>query len=415
MSAIVLKNIALDGAAKDILIKDGLISKIADAGTGAVVNAAAEVMECNGFAAIPGFVNMHTHAGMTMMRGLGEDIDFSTWIEKIWKYESQIDTDFIYASTKLGCLEMIKSGTCSVNDQYWHFPVGIKAANDCGIRIATGYDFMDFFDKEKAAKQRDECEKSFADYGASHIYVLNIHAIYTVSPETIVWAQEFARRHGVRLQIHLCETRQEVEDCKSGHKGLTPVEYVNELGLLGPDLIAAHTLWLSEKDIELLGQNKVNCVHNINSNTKLSSGYRFLYNELRDAGANICIGTDGCASSNNLDMMETMKTSALFQKAWRDDPTSWNLEELMRAATLNGAKALGINSGTIEEGKDADIAIVDTRGYAFVSYGGFLPNLIYSAHSDCIDSLICRGKFVMRGRKVAGEEEIITEARKALK
>ena len=152
----------------------------------------------------------------------------------------------------------------------------------------------------------------------------------------------------------------------------------------------------------------------MNSNLKLASGYKFLYNELRDAGANICLGTDGCASSNNLDMLETMKTSAMIQKAWRDDPSAMPLNEIMDMATVNAAQALGLNIGKIEEGALADILIVDTENYNFLSPGTFEANLIYSAHSDCIDSVICNGRFIMQGRVVPGEKEILAQAKNVL-
>ncbi len=156
-------------------------------------------------------------------------------------------------------------------------------------------------------------------------------------------------------------------------------------------------------------------MHNINSNLKLASGYRFLYNELRDAGANVCIGTDGCASSNNLDMLEAMKTSAIVQKAWRDDPSAMPLDELMDMATANGARALGLDSGRLVEGALADILIVNMENTFFLSPGSFLANFIYSAHSDCIDSVICNGRFLMKGRAVKGESEILAQAKRILK
>ena len=184
--------------------------------------------------------------------------------------------------------------------------------------------------------------------------------------------------------------------------------------MLGPNLIAAHTLWLSDNDIELLGKHHVTCVHNINSNLKLSSGYHFMYKELKDAGCKVCIGTDGCASSNNLDILESMKTSAMMQKGWRFDPTVCPLGEIVEMATLNGADALGLNTGLLEEGRIADIQIIDTDNYNFLSPGSFLANFVYSAHSDCIDSLICNGRFVMRHRQVEGEREILDGAGKVL-
>ena len=158
----------------------------------------------------------------------------------------------------------------------------------------------------------------------------------------------------------------------------------------------------------------MNCVHNINSNTKLSSGYKFKWKELTEAGANVCLGTDGCASSNNLDMLEAMKTTALFQKAWRKDPSALPLKTLMEMATVNGAKALGLKTGTIKEGYEADIQIVDTDNTFFLSPGPFLANFIYSAHSDCVSSLIAGGKFLMRDRMVPDEKAILKGARGVL-
>lgn len=245
-------------------------------------------------------------------------------------------------------------------------------------------------------------------------FALAMHAIYSVSEPMLVWTAEFARSHGLKMHIHLSETRKEVEDCMAAHGGLSPVEYLDSLGILGPDVIAAHSLHLSDRDIEILGSRKVNCVHNINSNLKLASGYMFRYNELRDAGANICLGTDGCASSNNLDMLETMKTAAMVQKAWRGDPSAMPLNELLDMATANAGKALDMNVGRLEEGAAADILIVDTDNYNFLSPGSFLANFVYSAHSDCIGSVICGGKFVMKNRVVKGEREILAEAGRML-
>ena len=261
------------------------------------------------------------------------------------------------------------------------------------------------------------CQKLYEEsltWNDGSLFAIAVHAIYSVRKDMIVWASQFARERGLKVHMHVSETQKEIEDCKAQHGGMSPVEYLDSLGVLGPDMIAAHTLWLSENDIRILGERGVTCVHNVNSNLKLASGYRFLYNELRDAGANICLGTDGCASSNNLDMLETMKTSAMIQKAWRGDPSAMPIGEIMDMATVNGGKALGLDIGRIAEGALADILIIDTDSYNFLSPGSFEANLIYSAHSDCIDSVICNGKFVMRNRVVSGEKEILAEANKVL-
>ena len=418
MGTILLKNITLNGSQSDIVVSDGLISTISKAGEATAAASGAEIMDCTGKTAFPGFINMHTHAGMSMMRGLGEDVCFQDGISSIWKIESKIDAEYNYWATKVAAVEMIKTGTTTFNDQYWFIPSARKAAVEMGIFPVFSYVVLDNYDKEKAERQKEECEQLYQlsrEWKDDSIFSIAFHAIYSVSEPMILWATEFARKHNLNLHIHLSETRKELEDCMAAHGGLSPVEYLERLGVLGPNLIAAHTLWLSEKDIELLGKYKVNCVHNVNSNLKLASGYKFKYQELKDAGANVCIGTDGCASSNNLDMLEAMKTSAILQKAWRNNPKAMPLDELAAAATVNGAKALRLNTGVLEVGKRADILIVDTDNTFFLSPGSFLANFIYSAHSDCIDSVIAGGRFVMKNRVVPGEKEVLAGARSVLK
>ena len=421
MAAILLRDICADDVRKDILIQNGLIRRIEPAGAAKQWDIAGdiEVMDCSGKVAVPGFVNMHTHSPMSLMRGIGEDMVFQDWLDRIWKVEDRLDKEYVYWATKVACLEMIRTGTTTFNDQYWFFDTSVKAAREMGMRIATGYDIMDKGDRGECERQKEQCmaksEPFIKENGRDGlIYNLAFHAIYSVSEDMMLWAAEYARKHGLNLHIHLCETRREVEDCKATHGGLTPVEYLDRLGILSPRLLAAHTLWVTPHDIELLAAHGVHCIHNINSNTKLASGYRFMYNEMRDAGINVCLGTDGCASSNNLDMLEAMKTSAVFQKAWRDDPSALPLDELLDMATVNGARALRFDGGRIAEGAVADISIIDTDNTFFLSPGPFLANFIYSAHSDCIDSVICDGKFLMRHREIPGEKEIISEARKVL-
>lgn len=418
MGSILLKNIALDGSLRDIHIDNGIITDIcAPEGVGASHTPDTEIVDCTGKVAFPGFVNMHTHAGMALMRGMQEDVLFQEWIDRVWNMEAKIDGEFVYWSTKAAALEMIKTGTTTFNDQYWFSPEAHRAATEMGIRPVISYVVLDKSKTAEAERQKEQCRKMYEQslsWKDGSIFEMAFHAVYSVSEEMMLWAAEFARKHDLLLHIHLSETRKEMEDCMAAHGGLTPVEYLDRLGILAPNVIAAHTLWLSENDIRILGEKKVNCVHNINSNLKLASGYKFKYQELRDAGANICIGTDGCASSNNLDMLEAMKTSAILQKAWRNDPKAMPLDELAAAATKGGAKALRLNTGEIAVGKIADILIVDTDNTFFLSGGPFLANFIYSAHSDCIDSVIAGGKFVMRERVVEGEKEILRGARGVL-
>lgn len=416
MEMLLIKNILIDGEVCDILIEGNRIARIAAGGT--VDENCGCCLDCEGRkAAMPGLVNMHTHAGMSMMRGIGEDIAFHGWLEKIWEVEKNLDEEYVYHAVKVACLEMIKTGTTTFNDQYWYMPMAYKAAVESGLRSVLSYVVCDRNDPEESERQKIQCKEMYEtakSWSDTSTFVVSIHAIYSVSEPMILWARDFAREHGLKIHIHLSETEKEVSDCRARHDGMSPVEYLDSLGVLEPDVIAAHTLWLSDNDVAILGRRGVTCVHNVNSNLKLASGYRFRYNELRDAGANVCLGTDGCGSSNNLDMLETMKTSAMVQKAWRGDSAAMPLNELIAMVTENPAKALGLDIGRLEEGALADIIIIDTDSYHFMSPGSFEANLVYSAHSDCVDSVICNGRLIMKDRVVPGEKEILDEARKVL-
>jgi len=414
MGTLLLKDISWLDKSCDILIDGETIARIAAPGSGLVAD---ETMDCSGKAVMPAFVNMHTHAAMSMMRGIKEDTALGCWLSNIWDVEDKIDEDYVHWATKVAILEMIRTGTTVFNDQYWLSASAHEACAEMGVTGVIAYDIMDKGDAETAARQKDECRRMYEDslrWKDGSIFSIGFHAIYTVSEQMMLWASDFARKHGLLLHIHLAETTSEVSDCKAVHGGLTPTEYLDSLGILDDKVIAAHTLWLTPHDIEILGKRHVSCVHNINSNIKLASGYRFMYNELRDAGANVCLGTDGCASSNNMDMLEAAKTASFVQKAWRGDPAAMPLEEAMAMATANGAKALGLKSGLVKEGYRADLLIIDTDGTWFLSPAPFLANYLYSAHSDCINSVMCRGKFLMRDRKIASEREILEGARQEL-
>ena len=412
-----MKNILAEGIISDILIEDNRIAAVVSSDSHIIMSEGAEIVDCTGKAAFPSFVNMHTHAGMALMKGIGEDMAFHEWLDKIWQVEEHIDDEYVYCATKAACLEMIKTGTTTFNDQYWHMPMAYKAAMELGMRPALSYVVLDKNDPGESERQKEQCRQMYEmtrEWDPKAQLLISIHAIYSVREPMMLWAVDFAREHGLKIHIHISETRKEVEDCMREHDGMSPVEYLDSLGVLGPDVIAAHTLWLSDNDVRILGERGVTCVHNINSNLKLASGYRFRYNELKEAGANVCIGTDGCGSSNNLDVLEALKTAAIVQKAWRDDPAAMPLEDLAAMAGINAAKALGLNAGRIETGALADLLIIDVTGYQFLSPARFLANLVYSAHSDCVESVICDGKFIMRDRVVPAEEQILADARRVM-
>lgn len=411
MGDILIRNIRLDGARKDIYIKGSRIDRIADRlepGNGIPADGL-RIMEGGGKTVIPGLVNMHTHAAMTLLRGYREDASLFDWLQSVWGAEAHLDGEMIYWATRLACLEMIKTGTTAYNDMYFCLNEAAKAVEDSGIRAMFSYCLLDAGDEKRKASDRERLAMFHEDSGKWHPRVkfcAGIHAPYTVCEENIVWACEYARKHGLLIHTHIAETEKEVMDIKE-QKGLTPVQYMDRLGALGNDVLSAHSLWLDDEDVAVFGRRGVNAVHNVNSNLKLASGYAFRYSELRDAGANVCLGTDGAGSSNNLDMLETMKTTALLQKGWRRDSTAMPLNELMDTATVNAARALRLDAGRIEEGALADMSLIDTDSYAFLPDTNFEANLIYSANSSCVDTLICDGEILMEGRKVKDEDEIV--------
>lgn len=424
MGRILIKGISLREKQKDILIDDEFIVKIADsisaeeaAGWNGRSVANIKTINGKGKAVIPGLVNMHTHSAMTLMRGVHEDSQLHEWLNTIWKIEPKLDEELIYWGTKLACVEMIKTGTTCFNDQYWMIDTAVKAISEMGLRSLNPYVFLDLFDQTKADNLKKECLEIFSkskDWNPINRFAIAIHAPYSVSESTIKWASDFAKEHNLLVHIHLSETKKENEECIAKH-GMTPTRYLQKLGVLGPEVIAAHCLWIDDEDISVLAENDVKLVHNINSNLKLCSGYKFKYNEFKKAGLTVSLGTDGCASSNNLDMLEAMKTTALLQKAWREDPTAMPLNELLDTATLNGAKSLRLNSGKIEEGALADLTIVDIDNYAFTPNFNFLANLVYSANSSCVDTVICNGNIVMENRVIECEHEIIERVNKLYK
>lgn len=418
MDSIFLKNITVGDSQKDILICGNRISRIADPGTIESVGneSSLETMDCSGKVAMPGFVNMHTHAAMTLMRGVGEDITLRPWLARIWALEACEDEEFVYWGTKLACLEMIRTGTTCFNDHYWFPEAAARATSEMGLRATISYVLLDNSNPMVAPRLKEECAavlEASRNWPETLRFSAAFHSIYTVSKDLILWCSDFARANNLNMHLHLSETAGEVSDCISNH-GFTPTGYLEDLGVLGPNVVAAHTGHLTKRDVDILANRGVSCVHNINSNLKLASCMKFPFVELKKAGANVCLGTDGCASSNNLDMMEAMKTAAIVQKAWRNDPSVMTIGELLEMSTSAGARGLGIDAGVIEEGALADIDIIDTNSSFFISNAPFLANFIYSTHSDCVDSVICNGRFLMKHRVVPGEEDILRGAREQL-
>lgn len=407
--SLLIKGAVWEGVANDIYIENRTIDRIStDLSMPADI-----VIDGRHKAVIPGLVNAHTHAAMTLFRGFGDDMPLMPWLqEKIWPNEAKLTREDVYWGAKLACLEMIKSGTTTFLDMYHKFHATAEAVEEMGLRAVIAGVCFDHFDPEQAQRCKRINERLYSEserYGKRIGFALGPHAIYTVSGELLQWSDAFAREHDIPLHLHLAETEGEVRDCVRQF-GVTPVRYLYELGILSPRLTLAHGLYIDDDEIRMLADHQVKVVHNPASNMKLGSGIRFKFCEMRQAGVTVALGTDGCSSSNNLDMVEAMKLAALLGKGWRKDPEAIPAREIFEAATVQGAVALGLNSGRITEGCLADLCLVDLKIPAFTPNHDFISNLVYAANGGCIDTVICDGKIVMENKKVPGEEEILERA-----
>jgi 5-methylthioadenosine/S-adenosylhomocysteine deaminase len=415
VSTLLIRNVLLNGVPSDIRIEGSYIRHITPPAIGSVTDpvSGGRCIEGEGKAAIPGFVNTHTHAAMTLFRGFADDMPLQTWLEeKIWPNEARLTGEDVYWGARLACLEMIRSGTTTFFDMYHHPEATALAAQEMGLRAFVSGVCFDRFSPEQAEQAKIETQKRFKNwdrFGERVRFSLGPHAIYTVSGEMLQWAGRFAQDNGCLIQLHLAETRYEVEESVRRF-GLSPVRYLHRLGVLSPRLIIAHALYVDDEEVRMLADSGVKVAHNPASNMKLASGYRFKFTEMRRAGITVGLGTDGCSSSNNLDMVEAMKLAALLGKAWRNDPEAVSAGEVFHAATAAGAEMAGLPTGRIAEGQLADICLIRLHWPAFVPNFNFVSNLVYAANGSCIDTVVCNGKILMENGQVEGEETILRQA-----
>jgi len=408
--SILIRNIQLNDKPTDIYIEGSYIRQI---GFDLFVDAD-ETIDGDKKALFSGFINAHTHAAMSLFRGFAEGLPLERWLaEKIWPAEKNHTDETIYWGTKLACLEMIESGTTCFNDMYFRSSQVYRAVTDMGLRAIITDPIFDLFDSQRTEKAKRTTEENFKlsqSYAPTVKYSIAPHAIYTVSPELLKWTADFARANKLIMHTHLAETRKEYENSIKDF-GCSPVKYLFRLGLLSPNLVLAHVVWVDDEDIQILADHDVKVVHNPHSNMKLASGYQFKYEEMKHKGITVCLGMDGCASSNNLDMTEAMKLASLLQKAWRFDPTILPENEALEMATINGAKTFGINAGIIQEGSLADLILIDLNQTVFTPNHNTIANLVHAANGSSVDSLICNGKILMKNRVVKERQSIIDNAR----
>ncbi|MEA2077370.1 MAG: amidohydrolase [Candidatus Marinimicrobia bacterium] len=409
--SILIKNVLLNDKCTDIFIEKNIFKAIAPK-----INIQAErIIDASCFAILPAFYNMHTHSAMTLMRGYADDIELHSWLENhILPLESKLVEEHVYHGARLAALEMIKSGTVFFNDMYF-FPYGTaKAADELGMRADIAPVLVDGMDASRAdemiAYAKAAIDRS-DDYSSRVRFAVSPHAVYSVSAETLKRSAELSRKEDLPLQIHVSETETEVKNSLEEF-GMRPVEYLDSLGVLGPNVLAIHCVHLNDKERNILKHRDVQIAHCPVSNMKLTSG-TFHYRACMELGIPLVLGTDGAASNNNLSMLGEMKFSALRAKSDSSDPTIAPAQEIFDMATINGAKAAGLNAGKIEEGLLADCILVNLDHPTLVPSGHLISDMIYSAYPECIDTVICDGNILMQDRKVKNEAEIINDANKA--
>jgi 5-methylthioadenosine/S-adenosylhomocysteine deaminase len=409
--SILIRNVLVDDTVRDIYIQGNFIHEVGKN----LQYPARETIDGRGMIALPAFANGHTHAAMILLRGYADDMQLDEWLkEKIWPVESHLTEEDVYWGTRLACLEMIKSGTTFFNDMYWYYHGVARAVTDAGIRAAVAAVFIDLFDDQKADDQIALNRKLLAEtqrYSDRITFTLGPHAIYTVSPRSLRWARSFADEHQLQIHIHLSETEHEVNECLREH-GLRPVEYLHSIGFLGPDVVAAHCIWLDDREIDLLAEHGVKVIYNPTSNMKLSAGI-FPYERLKAAGIRIGLGTDGCATNNNLDMLESMKFASLLQKLADRNPAALPAREVHELATARTFSIFDLPAGELQAGNLADLILVHQEHVRMVPQHDIIHNLVYAAHGGCIDTTICNGKILMRNGIVEGEDEVKRRAQEA--
>ena len=411
MSSILIKGALIGDATQDLLIVDNLIDKI---GVNLLpIDEDTEILDGRNKAVVPGLCNGHTHCAMTLFRGYGDDLPLQTWLEEyIWPVEAHMTEEDIYIGALLGCIEMIKSGTTCFLDMYTAPEATARAVLETGIRANLSYTLFDRGDVVRAQLDRDNCyryKKLFAELPERISWSVGPHAIYTVSGEQLHFAKEFAEEYSVPIHLHLSETEREVKDCITEH-GTTPVRYLKEIDALSPNCIMAHSLWLDDEELDILARHRCTLVHNPASNMKLASGERFRYEEMKKRGIPVAIGTDGCSSSNDLDMYIAMRMASLLGKVWRYDPTAVSATDVYHSATEVGYAMLGLKGGRIAEGYLADLCLIDLETPSMVPCHNLTSNLVYAGSSSIVSTTMVDGVLLMQDRVIVGADKIIEMA-----
>ena len=397
----------------DILINDNIIEKI-DVVIDEEVD---EKINAKNMIVMPGLVNTHTHLAMSIFRGYKDDRKLMDWLENaIFPVEDKLEPDDIYWNSYLSCLEMIKSGTTTCNDMYFGMNKVIEAIEATGLRAVVAWCMTDDSVRDKPEKTREYAKKYNVPNSRIKIYA-SAHAPYTCNPDTIKLCVDLAKELNTGLHIHLSETREEEKTIYDRYDK-RGTEYLKDLGVFDVPVVLAHGIYISDSDIEILKNIKGGISHNPISNCKLSSGICDVV-KLRKNGINVGLGTDGIGSTTTLDMFEEMKTAAYLQKVKTKRPTSITAYDILKMATIEGAKVLGMEDeiGTLEVGKKADMIFIKTDKIHLCPDNDVCTNIVYSANGADVDSVMIDGNLVMQNRKMINlnEKEVMRQVKKIAK
>jgi 5-methylthioadenosine/S-adenosylhomocysteine deaminase len=404
--------VAIDG---NTIVAVGSASDIATRFRGA------EQISTVGQVVIPGLINAHTHAPMVLYRGLADDLPLQEWLEKyIFPAEAKtVSREMVRVGTRLAALEMIQSGTTAYADMYYFEEEIGRVTKSAGLRGILGQTIIQFpvADAKTPAEGLARTEAFIKEFQNDELIIPAVapHAPYTNDTKTLQASRALATKYGVPLITHVAETSVEVKNSQTAHAGLTPVAYLDSIGFFGPRTLANHVVWASPADIAILSARRVGVSHNPESNMKLASGIAPVPAMLA-ASVAVGLGTDGAASNNDLDMFEAMRLAAFLHKVSSGDPRAIPAATALEMATINGAKALGIDTsvGSLEAGKRGDLVAVSMAGARQTPIYNAVSHLVYVSRGDDVQTTIVNGRVLMRDRKVLtlNEAAVLSEARK---
>ena len=417
--------VTMDGQRR--VIEDGAIAvnhqTIVMVGPRAEIEAkyvARQEIDARGKLVLPGLINGHTHVPMTLLRGLKDDVSLDVWLQKyIFPAEAKnVNESFVRWGTRLGAAEMIRSGTTTFADMYYFEDAVADETKAAGMRGVLGETFIDFPapDNKSEAQMLAYTENFLKRWKGDPLIHAAVapHSIYTCSKKTLKDAATLARKYSAPILIHVAETKKELVESREKN-GATPVQYLDRIGLLGPDVLAAHCVWVDETDRKILAERQVGCVHNPSSNMMLASGVAPVVEE-RAAGVRVGLGTDGPAGSNNdLNMMEEMDLAAKLQKVAKMDPQALGAKDALEMATIEGARALHMEKeiGSLEPGKKADVVVLSLDVPNAVPMYDVYSQTVYALKASEVKTVVIDGRTVLADGKVltVDEARVVEKAR----